>query len=215
MIRIIIYVAALLSLGTSLVGQSFQSWSIAEVGYDLGRFDLEADYQLRHSYGPMALERRFAQVSVSYKILKDLKIGSAYRFGSDLRRQEFVPINRIAFLMQYRYKVNRLTFRPRIQWQYQVRTVNEEDRITQKFRLRMQGEYNIKKWKLDPKFAIEYFFSNEERSAYTSEKLRMTIGTEREIIDQLLLKVSYRYELGIEEDSSNLNILQIALSYSF
>ena len=203
------------------VGQDstpFQTWSIAEIGYGIDDFDIKANYQMRHSYNPALLERRFAEVGVSYKIVKDLKVGSVFRFGKDRRKDEFNPFNRIALLTQYSYEIKRWTLKPRIQWQYQTKRVEDEQDIVDKFRFRLASEYNIKFWKFDPMAAVEYFVSSPADEVYASEKLRFTIGTEREIIDNLSIKVAYRYELALPEDSDvtdNLNILQVEVNYSF
>jgi len=192
MYRIILVLIFAFGISLSLTyGQSttpFQTWSVVELGYDLGKLDLKTNYQLRHSYEEEALlERHFGELGLSYRIMKGLKVGSIFRIGKDRRKDEFNPFNRIAIYSTYGHEIKRFTLKYRVQWQHQTKTVKEEDRIADKLRLKVGTEYNIRKWKFDPQFAVEYFIANG----------------------------AYRMELGTGEDVGNLAIGQLELCYSF
>ncbi len=194
----------------------FQTWSVVELGYGVGKLDLKANYQLRHSYEDgILLERHFGEIGMSYKVVKGLKVGSVFRIGKDRRKEEFNPFNRIAIYSAYGHDIKRFSLKYRLQWQHQSKTVEDEDRITDKFRLKVQSEYNIKKWKFDPIFAVEYFIANKEMTSYQGEKFRFTLGTGREIIENLVVKGAYRMEIGTGEDVGNLAIAQLELNYTF
>ncbi len=218
--RIILLLIFSFGISLSIIsGQTttpFQTWSVVELGYDLGKIDLESNYQLRHSYEEQALlERHFGEIGISYKVLKELKVGSVLRIGKDRRKDEFNPFNRIAIYSQYAHDVSRLTLKYKVQWQHQTKTVKEEDRITDKLRIKVTSEYNIRKWKFDPVFAVEYFIANPRMTGYAGEKFRCTLGTEREIVKNLVIKGAYRMEFGTAADVTNLAIAQLELSYSF
>ena len=195
----------------------FETWSVVEVGYDVGKkIDIKANYQLRHSYSDSTrLERHFGEFGASYKIIKGLKVGSVFRIGKDRRKQTFNPFNRIAFFTQYDHDIKRWNLKYKIQWQHQTKTVKEKARIVDKLRLRFQTDYNIRKWKFDPTFAVEYFIANKELTEYQGEKFRFTLGTQREIIKNLVVKGAYRMEFGTGVEPENLAIAQLELSYSF
>lgn len=220
MFRIIQLFFVAFSLSVSLsYGQDstpFQTWSVVELGYDVGKLDFKTNYQVRHSYvDSTTLERHFGELGVSYKIIKGLKVGSVFRIGKDRRKSKFNPFNRIAFYSQYGHEIQRWTLKYKVQWQHQTKTVKEEDQIADKLRLKFMTDYNIRKWKFDPAFAMEYFVANKEMEGYEGEKLRCTLGTQREIIKNLVVKGAYRMEFGTGQDTENLAIAQLELSYTF
>ena len=220
MYRIILLLVFVFGVSLSLsFGQNttpFQTWSVVELGYDAGKLDFKANYQVRHSYqDSILLERHFGEIGISYKVMKGLKVGSVFRIGKDRRKDEFNPFNRIGFYSTYSHDINRFTLKYRLQWQHQTKTVEDEDRITDKLRLKVQTEYNIRKWKFDPILAVEYFVANKQMDSYKGEKFRCTLGTEREIIKNLVVKGAYRIEIGTGEDVGNLAIAQLELNYTF
>ncbi len=57
------------------------------------------------------------------------------------------------------------------------------EKIVDKIRIRGLLSYNIKKWKLDPSIAAEYFArENDEGTQYNKDKMRYTISTKYKII---------------------------------
>ena len=91
---------------------------------------------------------------------------------------------------------------------------DEEDYANQNIRFKTSLEYNIKNWKLDPKFSAEIFNKFQEGEENGFNKYRLTLGTDYKTKNFGKIGVFYRYqkELNVDfPDSSNI----IGLKYIY
>lgn len=197
----------------SVSAQALETWTSAGLGYKIGKLGLSADYQVRHEFDPTTLEKHFGELGANYTIWKDLRLGTVLRLGEDRKKSGFVSFNRIALYSQYNFKIGRLNVKPRVQWQHQTTQREDEVEELDKLRLKVSTKYNIKKWKLDPRLSAEFFSRDSNSDGYFSEKVRLTLGTQYEVINNLHLKLGYRYELPIASSADRRQMIVTSLSY--
>ena len=108
----------------------------------------------------------------------------------------------------YRKKLNRFNFSIRNRLLKQGSKDNYEDIFRQKF----SANYNIRKTKLEPSLAFEYFYSLEK----IIKKLRFTFGMTYPIVRDLDFELSYRIQQEFNTNNpETLFILDGKMSYNF
>lgn len=156
------------------------------------------------------LETFFTEFEVGSKFYKGLEVAAAYRFVKDHRKDAFQTVHRFQGDLIYKHKVAdhmKLGYRFRYQTQNDGGISKEDgDEPISKFRLQFAGEYNIPKWKLDPKIAVELFYTTyKDRYNYVPEitetakhqgfeKIRFTLSTAYQLHKRIEIEGFYRIE---------------------
>lgn len=209
----------LVMLSISAFSQSeSQLWTGVGISHKLSDLEILVDHQIRYGVTTEWSEKQFTNVGLEYDF-DIVNLGGEYRFGKDRRNNgDLISFGRLSYYAKTKIEFNRFEFKPRLQWQRQLSTPKKKERVTDKIRLKGQIDYNIRKWKLDPSFAAE-FFTRNDGDGYFNEKMRFTLGTTYEIVKDLYLSAAYRFEPSftiIDEDlEADLNILQVLLDYKF
>jgi hypothetical protein len=204
--------------GMTLYGQTttkapFELWSGVRLKYGIKKFD----FMLLHEYrlggeGLRLVEKQLTEIGVEYEILKNLGIGSEYRFGRDLKNSGYFPIDRIDGYLTYKFDVRKFDFSSRVQYQKQWTERKNRTDVKETLRFRTGVDYRIKNWKLDPAFDAELFVDKTD-TAWEVNKLRLTLGSKYEIFKNLDLGFAYRREFGILDTADKLNALLLNLTY--
>lgn len=113
----------------------------------------------------------YSDVGIRYKLTDWLNVASEYRYAV---RVGSANRQRIGFQARAGHKVGRFDLGYRFTWQ---RNYLERDRHRTLLRNRFKVEYNIRKWKLDPEFSVEFFTRTDRPEGWFLLGTRYKLGT--------------------------------------
>ena len=134
------------------------------------------------------LSKRFFDFKLRRKLNKRISVAGGFRYNANWNKQFMISKNR-RFYADFNYKnkfVKRLSYSIRNRWQSQTDTYGHKMTLRQKFSL----SYNIRKTKLNPEIASEYFYSINDGF----NKLRSTVSVSHPITKKLDFDLSYRIQ---------------------
>jgi hypothetical protein len=117
----------------------------------------------------------YSDVAVRYKLTDWLSVASEYRYAV---RVGSANRQRIGFQARAGHKVGRFDLDYRFTWQ---RNYLERDRQRTLLRNRFGVGYNIRKWKLDPEFSVEFFTRTDRGDGWFLLGTRYKLGTDWEL----------------------------------
>lgn len=163
----------------------FQTWFKAGIKYNINKtWGIGFESQLRLKENASIIDEYFGQLEVEYKVIKNVELGLGLRYirNNDTKGkiQGYENHFRWNFDLSYKHKSGDFTFKHRLRYQNknELQISSEEgDFAIQNIRFKSSIGYNIKKWKLDPKFSAELFnrFRKEDENGFS--KYRLTLGT--------------------------------------
>lgn len=182
--------------------QDFESWGKVGINVDLNKkwsFGLEE--QLRLKSNSSLVDAYFTELNAKYKFETGLSFGGGLRFirnnDTEGKIQGYENHLRYNFDLGYKHSVDRLKLAYRIRFQSKNElgvSKDEGDYANNHFRFKVGAEYNIKKWKFDPKLSFELFHHMEEGEENGLDKLRATIGTSYDLKKYGDIGMFYRIE---------------------
>lgn len=222
LVLLVMIVSTSLFAQDSTVIADYQTWSGIAVKKSLfdKKLDLGLTQEFRFDDNSTHLDQYFTEIGADYEIFKGFQFGLGYRFIRNNKNSGYHNEQRIFADLQYKHKLDRLTlsYRFRFQNHDEIGLKRADgDELTQKYRLRVKAEYNIKKWKLDPYISAEGFFATEQYNIHYIdaiqedftcngfEKIRATIGTSYTIKKFFEIGVYYRYEHGFKSYERHYN----------
>lgn len=113
----------------------------------------------------------YMDLGARYKVTKWLDVGVEYRYAA---RNGAPNRQRLGLLANMDRKVGRLDLGYRFAWQ---RNYRELDQRRTFLRNRFQVAYNIRKWKLDPEFSVEFFTRTDRARGWTYDGVRYKLAT--------------------------------------
>jgi len=199
----------------------FSTWFSAELNYKLDKkWTFSVQEQLRLKENASTTDSYFTQLGAAYKLTKGLVVGVGYRYiklnDNQGATQGYNDFGRLQFDLSYGHKLNDFSLRYRVRYQ----TKNQlgiPDNANNQTRFKTSIGYNIKGWKLDPKFSAEIF--NRMGATNTSKngfkKYRLTLGTSYSMKNAGKFGVFYRIEKDINATiPATNNILGLKYSYT-
>jgi hypothetical protein len=184
------------------------SWNTVGVEYELNKkwsFGLEE--QLRFKENISVVDNYFTQLSAEYKLFKNFKVGVGARYIRDNDNQGKIQGYENHFRFQidamYKHEINDFKIGYRLRYQNKNElgvSYDEGDYANQNIRFKTSLEYNIKNWKLDPKFSAEIFNKFQEGEENGFNKFRLTLGTDYKIENFGKIGVFYRYQKELNVD---------------
>ncbi len=206
---------------SSSFGQSnsdLQSWNKIGVAYEPNKkWNFELEQHLRLDENISEISEYFTQFETAYELFNDFKFGLGLRYirenDNEGNVQGYENHFRYHIDAKYKHEINRFSLRYRLRYQNK-NELGIDDDAKQNIRLKAGLEYNIKNWKLDPKFAAEIFnrFGSNEESRFS--KYRLTLGTEYDFKNWGVLEAYYRIENEINvTDPDRIGIL--GFKYTF
>lgn len=96
--------------------------------------------------------------------------------------------------------------------EYEQTTNDKSGKTTNYLRSRLQLEYNIRHCPLTP--FVSYELSNDLSGGFSTDKTRLSVGTDWKISKHHTVSVAYLYQNGHDDDDNN-DIHVIDLSYKF
>jgi len=178
-------------IGLSLYAQNpsnpdfkdFGLWTKGALQYKIKKWTFSADQQFRTEQNSTALDKNITQLESKFKLSRKFGLGAGLRYvginDNEGAIREYENHWRVQFSITFKpkkpldkKKIKRLAFQYRLQYQRQKEIGKGElDGVFPRsaWRLKATAEYNIKKWKLDPKLSYELFF-HKQIGAFTAFK---------------------------------------------
>lgn len=187
-----------------------QSWHSFSLKNKINKTtDINLKVGARFRENSSLLDKKFLEVRLKKELNKRTSISTGYRntFNYDT---EFVLVkqNRFYFDLIYKNKLTkRLSYSIRNRWQNQVSIYQSARTFRQKFSL----EYNIRKTKLTPYCAVEYFSNSFDHI----NKLRSTISLSYPISKDIDVDFAYRMQNEFwVNNPQTIFIFETKISYS-
>ena len=162
---------------------SFSAWFSAELNYKLNKkWTFSIQEQLRLKEDASVTDSYFTQLGAEYALTKRIDVAVNYRYikKNDNKGdvQGYNSFGRLQFDLVYGHKIDDFLFKHRFRYQ----TKNQlgiSDNANNQIRFKTSVGYNIKRWKLDPKFSAEIFnrMGADNASKNGLNKYRLTLGT--------------------------------------
>jgi hypothetical protein len=210
--------------GTYVEVRDLETWSSAGVKLNLDkRWEFGLSEQLRLKTNSSVVSSYFTAFKINYIGWKRWELGGGFRFLRDNDTkggiQGFENHSRYHIELAYKHKINRfkLAYRLRFQRKNELGVSEDEGDYPNRYlRLKLGLGYNLKNWKLDPKFSTEIFRHYEQGEENGFDKIRWTIGTEYKMKKLGALKLFYRMEreLNITYPKTT-NIFGLSYVYTF
>jgi hypothetical protein len=195
--------------------RDFETWSSFSIRSEFleDKLELKVSQDLRLNENSTAMGLLLTEVGASYEVIKNLKLGGAYRYIYEKDEKTGANQWRAQADIGYSNKLNRFNLSYRLRYQYRnyfKNSAGEGDYATSKLRLACKVDYNIKNWKLDPYFKAEVFHASTTEDAVQYlpevetgtvelsglEKVRMTFGTSFKPFKKAKIGLYYRIERG-------------------
>jgi hypothetical protein len=199
----------------------FSTWLSAELNYKLNKkWTFGVQEQLRLKENASTTDSYFTQFSASYKITKGLDLGVGYRYikfhDNHGAIQGYNDFGRLQFDLSYGHKLSNFALKYRVRYQTKNQ-LGVPDNPKENIRFKTSIGYNIKGWKLDPKFSAEIYnrigAANTAKNGFT--KYRLTLGTAYDTKNTGKFSVFYRIEKDLNTINHTTNeILGIKYSYT-
>jgi hypothetical protein len=175
----------------SLLAQTadFGVWSTVGIEKTMGKWDLNAEYELRTKDNSTQINRWSIKIEPSYHLFKLLQVGAAYEFiyFHDTRYLDYQPRHRGYAFAQGKYKIGRFSFS--LRERLQVTKKDDSDRIKASgtlntyrinpewtWRNRIKIAYDVPKIPVKPSISLESFYPLNNSGGNTFDKLRYTLS---------------------------------------
>ena len=154
------------------------------------QFSAQFSHSLRYNENISELGTSFSEIGISYKIIKPLSIGAAYRFAQRKRVDDFYS-NRHRYTFNITYKLKfrqfKLNFREQYQSNYKDIGTSAEGHIpTNHFRSKITVAYDLEK-KYTPYISTELFYKIGDYI----DNMRYKAGVEYEVNKFHALEIYY------------------------
>ena len=190
----------------------FQTWTSVSASKKLiKKTDLIVKQGARFRENSSVKSKLFTDIRIKRKYNKHFSFAVGYRFSNDWNKR-FVLAQKNRFYSDVYYKdklKKRFLLDLRARWQ----TQGNFEGYSSLFRQKSVVAYNIRKTKLEPSFAIEYFLNIE---SVLVDKLRYTFGVSHPITKDLDAEIAYRIQQEYYVNNpETLYIFEGKLSYDF
>jgi hypothetical protein len=194
------------ALGQSnIVVRDLETWTAVELNAKLGpKWSFTLTEQLRLEKNSSMVDQYFTSVDVKYSIInKHLYLGTGYRFICENDTESgFKNEHRFDLDLIYVHSFDRLELSSRLRYQNKNdvgEKASDGDYANQNYRLKLQGDYNIKNWKLDPVISVELFRRYEKYTVPYFDNIRFRVGTNYKIRNYGEIEAFYQIdrELGV------------------
>lgn len=207
--------------------KDFALWNSIGIKYSpIKNLKLGVAQHLRLKEDASETDEYFTELQADFEILKNLEIGGGLRF---IRENDNVGKIQ-GYEKHFRYQVDLsykldlikrfdIGFRLRYQNKRELDLEEDADDIpTETLRFKTSFEYNIRKWPLDPEFAVELFNRKRDDASFIGDaklsRYRLTFGTSYDLKKFGKLGVFYRYQENTRVDNDFQTTI-VGLKYSY
>ena len=182
--------------------RDFETWTSIRAKLELNKaWEISLSEQLRLKKNSTTVDTYFTQFEVGYTGFKQFEFGAGLRYIRDNDDegtvQGYENHFRYQFDLGYKHKLGRVKLKYRLRYQNKNELGIDQldgDYPISKFRFKLGIDYNIKNWKLDPKFSVELFHRSEQQTDPGLSRLRFTFGTSYDLKKIGEIKGFYRIE---------------------
>jgi hypothetical protein len=207
--------------------KDFALWNSVGVKYSpIKGLKLGVEQHLRLKEDASETDEYFTEVQAEFEIIKNLEVGGAMRFIRENdnvgKIQGYEDHFRYQFDLSYKIDVlKRFAMAFRLRYQNKRETgLDESIEVipTETLRFKTAFEYNIRKWPLDPEFAVELFNRKGDGAFFIEEfnsRYRLTWGTSYNLKKFGKFGIYYRFQENTRADNDfQTKILGLKYTYS-
>ncbi len=210
--------------GTYVEVRDLETWNSIGVRLNIeDNWEFGLNEELRLKANSSSVSNYLTDLDINYIGWKNFELGAGFRFlrnnDTEGNIQGYENHSRYHLELTYKHKITRFKFdyRLRFQRKNELGVSEEEGDFPNRYlRLKLGIEYNIKNWKLDPKFSAEIFRHYEEGEQNGFNKIRWTIGTDYKLKKIGAFKLFYRMERELNVSyPKTTNIIGFSYVYTF
>lgn len=223
----VLLLSASVSFSQETDNKDLAMWNSIGVSYSpLKKLKLGLEQHWRLKEDITVTDEYFTEIQASYKIIKGLKFAAGVRFIKENdnvgKIQGYEDHFRYQFDLSYKIDVaKRFDMAFRLRYQNKRETgLDESIEVipTETLRFKTSFEYNIRKWPLDPEFAVELFNRKGDGAFFIEQfnsRYRLTWGTSYNLNKFGKLGIYFRYQENTRVDNDfQTKILGLKYSYS-
>ena len=171
-------------------------WTGVGVKYKfLPRYSIQLHHEQRFRTEGFVLDKNFTELELKRKWKNGLSLAGGLRYIQNNDTEGKVTGIEERYRWQadlgYKFDIERFSIGTRVRFQSR-REFEGNGLIVNALRWKLALEYNIRKWKLDPKLSTELFKRNDKQESIT--KLRLTLGTDYSMGEWGRVHLFYRME---------------------
>lgn len=178
------------------------------------RFDLEN----------LNFERNFTELKIKEDVASWISWGFSYRYiiSKEGFNENIANYNRYNYFLNLKHhldKKERLNIQYKIQSQRRRETFSNTNKyvgeLRKYWRIKTNISYNIKNWKLDPKFGLEFFLRSNKHPTDQYNKYRISIGSKKKINKNQYITFKYMFEKQYKQwNPEVMHLIGIKFNYS-
>tara|TARA_S200000501_G_scaffold15787_1_gene14122 strand:+ start:419 stop:1093 length:675 start_codon:yes stop_codon:yes gene_type:complete len=193
-----------------------KGWSSVEYGFEINdnmKIDLSQHFRLKEDLN--VIDTYITESEISYEPINQLTLLAQLRYykrnDNSGGIQGFENMMRYRFAIEKKFKSNKLNFELRAAYQNRF-SLDRENRIKKRFRIRPLIELKMKDWSNNPKIYFEYF---DEIEGNDQKAYRYAISKKINTTKSQSLTLRYFYQKYKEKYSPNSSANIISFKYSF
>ncbi len=193
-----------------------RGWSSVEYGFEINdnmKIDLSQHFRLKEDLN--VIDTYITESEISYEPINQLTLLAQLRYykrnDNSGGIQGFENMMRYRFAIEKKFKSNKLNFELRAAYQNRF-SLDRENRIKKRFRIRPLIELKMKDWSNNPKIYFEYF---DEIEGNDQKAYRYAISKKINTTKSQSLTLRYFYQKYKEKYSPNSSANIISFKYSF
>lgn len=213
----ILFVPALLfSQNVKVINDLRSRTTLGIVKEVANKVQLIGEIELGYEENISKIGKAHAEAGIAYSLFKFLDLEVGYRFSKNRKNysDEYKYTHIIALSAEGKYKINRLKFYNRIQYQTiddDAITYNPNDQNRNIYKNRIKLKYNLRKTKLSP-FVYSEIYMLAGINGIDASKLKTVMGIEYPFKNHTELKIYYRND---KELTNYIPYMYHTLGFSF
>ena len=182
-------------------------------------FDLQGEYEVRLDKNSTHFDEHLIELEGQYDGFDWFDIDLGYRFTMNNELHFTEKLHRMNLDMAKEIEIDvidtDIDYRVRFTSEYTTSETHSYENPETYFRNKITATYRINDWEPDPYFAFEYYIPLYQKPFPVVDQDRYEVGTEFELIDDLDMEISYRFQRGFDDIPEYDYILTFGLTYGF
>lgn len=197
-----------------------ESWNAINLKYELNKkWEIELEGQLRLKEDISEVDKYFGEFATTYNLTKQFALTGAFRYIRENdnvgKKQGYENHIRYHFDASYKHKIHDFSLKYRFRYQNK-NELGVDDFANQHYRFKAGVGYNIKNWKLDPKFSAEIFYHDEKEEENGFDKYRLTLGSSYKFKKSGEIDFYYRFQRKMDDlNPESTHIIGLKYSVKF
>lgn len=216
----LLLISLVFTQGFAQENSDLESWNAFNLTYELNKkWEFEFEGQLRLKEDISEIDKYFGEFATQYNVSKRFALTGAFRYIRENdnvgKKQGYENHIRYHFDASYKHKINDFSLKYRVRYQNK-NELGVDDFAKKYYRFKAGVGYNIKNWKLDPKFSAEIFFRDQKEEENGFDKYRITFGSSYKFKKSGEIDFYYRYKRKMDDfnpESTHIIGLKYALKF--